>query len=156
MSYFIVEFPLKTETWQEDVLNKRFEIARHLYNSLANVMLKRYNEMIKTKKYRQLMEDFKSDDLEKKEAAKVAMNNWRKELNFSEFGFMKEIKDMRNIFKKNIDANAGQKIASNVWKAFEKLIFGNGHKIHFKKFGEVNSIQNSTNKSGIRFFPEER
>ena len=156
MSYFIVEFPLKTEIWQEHILDKRFEIARHLYNSLANIMLKRYNEMIRTKKYRQLMTDYKSDDLEKKEAAKIAMNNWRKELNLSEFGFMKEIKDMRNIFKKNIDANAGQNIASNVWKAFEKLIFGNGHKIHFKKVGEVNSIQGSTNKSGIRFFPEKR
>lgn len=156
MSYFIVEFPLKTVMWQEHILDKRFELARHLYNSLASVMLKRYMEMIKTKKYRQLMEDFRSDDLEKKEVAKVAMNNWRKELNFSEFGFMKEIKDMRNIFKKNIDANTGQNIASNVWKAFEKLIFGNGTKIHFKKYGELNTVQGTTNKSGIRFFPEKR
>lgn len=28
MSNFIVQFPLKTEKYQEDILNKRFEIGR--------------------------------------------------------------------------------------------------------------------------------
>ena len=51
MANFIVEFPLKTEKYQEDVLNKRFEIGRQIYNSLVNITQKRYKEMIKTKKY---------------------------------------------------------------------------------------------------------
>lgn len=37
MANFIVEFPLKTEKYQEDILNKRFEIGRQIYNSLVNV-----------------------------------------------------------------------------------------------------------------------
>lgn len=37
MANFIVEFPLKTEKYQEDVLNKRFEIGRQIYNSLVNL-----------------------------------------------------------------------------------------------------------------------
>ena len=55
MSNFVVEFPLKIEKYQEDILNKRFEIGRQIYNSLVNVTQKRYKEMIKTKKYRDLM-----------------------------------------------------------------------------------------------------
>ena len=55
MAYFIVEFPLKTEKYQEDILNKRFEIGRQIYNSLVNITQKRYKEMIKTKKYRTLL-----------------------------------------------------------------------------------------------------
>ena len=54
MTNFIVEFPLKTEKYQEDILNKRFEIGRQIYNSLVNITQKRYREMIKTKKYRNL------------------------------------------------------------------------------------------------------
>ncbi|MDD7381822.1 MAG: hypothetical protein PUG37_03450, partial [Bacillales bacterium] len=65
MTNFIVEFPLKTEKYQEDILNKRFEIGRQIYNSLVNVTQKRYKEMIKTKKYRTLLssltENKKSD-----------------------------------------------------------------------------------------------
>ena len=37
MANFIVEFPLKTEKYQEDILNKRFEIGRKIYNSLVNI-----------------------------------------------------------------------------------------------------------------------
>ena len=55
MANFIVEFPLKTEKYQEDILDKRFEIGRQIYNSLVNVTQKRYKEMIKTKKYRTLL-----------------------------------------------------------------------------------------------------
>ena len=46
---------MKTEKYQEDILNKRFEIGRQIYNSLVNVTQKRYKEMIKTKKYRTLL-----------------------------------------------------------------------------------------------------
>ena len=45
MANFIVEFPLKTEKYQEDILKKRFEIGRHIYNSLVNVTRKRYKEI---------------------------------------------------------------------------------------------------------------
>ena len=54
MANFIVEFPLKTELWQKDILNKILNIARIIYNSLVNISLKRYHEMIKTNKYRDL------------------------------------------------------------------------------------------------------
>lgn len=52
MTYFVVQFPLKTEKYQEDILDKRFEIGGQIYNSLVNITQKRYTEMIKTKKYR--------------------------------------------------------------------------------------------------------
>ena len=55
MANFIVQFPLMTEKYQEDVLNKRFEIGRQIYNSLVNITQNRYKEMIKTKKYRTLL-----------------------------------------------------------------------------------------------------
>lgn len=54
MANFIVQFPLKTEKYQEDVLDKRFEIGRQIYNSLVNITQKRYKEMIKTKVYRKI------------------------------------------------------------------------------------------------------
>ena len=49
MANFIVQFPLRTEKFQEDILDRRFEIGRKIYNSLVNVTQKRYKEMIKTK-----------------------------------------------------------------------------------------------------------
>lgn len=56
-----VQFPLKTEKYQEDILDKRFEIGRQIYNSLVNITQKRYREMIKTKNYRNLISQLSGD-----------------------------------------------------------------------------------------------
>ena len=53
-SNFILQFRLRTELWQERIINKRMEAGRQIYNGLANIMLKRYNEMISTRNYRNL------------------------------------------------------------------------------------------------------
>ena len=50
---FVLNLKLKTQPFQEDILNKRFEIGRHLYNSVLGLALKRYKEMYKTKRWRE-------------------------------------------------------------------------------------------------------
>ena len=59
MSNFCLTFKLETQLYQEDILNKRFEIARKIYNSLVTVTQKRYREMVKTKKYRRIKSELK-------------------------------------------------------------------------------------------------
>ena len=91
MANFIVQFPLKIEKYQEDILDKRFEIGRKIYNSLVNVTQKRYKEMIKTKKYRtllsQLTRDKKKDNVIWKE-----IDLMRKEYNLNEYSFHNDVK----------------------------------------------------------------
>ena len=82
MVYFVVEFPLKTEKYQEDILNKRFEIGRQIYNSLVNVTQKRYKEMIKTKKYRELISSLTGNNKTDKEILKQ-INDIRKQYGMS-------------------------------------------------------------------------
>ena len=85
MANFIVEFPLKTEKYQEDLLKKRFEIGRHIYNSLVNVTQKRYKEMMKTKKYRTLRSSLTGNKKSDKEIWKQ-INDIRKQYGMSEIG----------------------------------------------------------------------
>lgn len=42
MANFIVQFPLKTEMYQEDILNKRFEIGRKIYSNLIKGYINRF------------------------------------------------------------------------------------------------------------------
>ena len=150
MANYIVEFPLKTEIFQEDILNKRFEIGRNIYNSLINITQKRYKEMIKTKMYRNLINSLSGNKkLDKKIWFEI--NNIRKQYGMSEYSFHADVKQIQHHFKNNIDSSTAQKIASSLWKAYEKLFYGNGTKIHYKKFGELNSLEGKSNSSGIRF-----
>ena len=82
MANFIVQFPLKTEKYQEGVLDRRFEIGRKIYNSLVNVTQKRYKEMIKTKKYRNLISSLSNDKKKDKDIWKQ-INEMRKQYGMS-------------------------------------------------------------------------
>ncbi len=66
MANFIIQFSLKTERYQEDILNKRFEISRKMYNSLVNITQKRYKEMVKIKEYRKLLVSLTNDNKKEK------------------------------------------------------------------------------------------
>ena len=104
MANFIVEFPLKTEKYQEDILNKRFEIGRQIYNSLVNVTQKRYKEMIKIKKYRTLLSSLTGDKKSDKEIWEQ-INDIRKQYGMWEYLFHRDSKNMQHHFKDNIDSN---------------------------------------------------
>ncbi|MGL5621941.1 MAG: transposase, partial [Cetobacterium sp.] len=155
MSNFVVEFKLKTEIYQEDILEKRFEIARKIYNALVTKIAKRYHELIKTKRYRKVQivlaqcKNIKNEELRKQ--ALKDLNLLYKEYGFSEYNFHADVKEFQHHFKKNIDSFTAQKLATNLWKSYEKLLFGNGNKIHYKKFDSMFSIEGKSNKTGIRF-----
>jgi hypothetical protein len=150
MANFIVQFPLKTEKYQEDILNKRFEIGRHIYNSLVNVSQKRYKEMIKTKKYRNLLSSLSGNKKTDKTIWKQ-IDEMRKQYGLSEYSFHEDVKQMQKHFKDNIDSFTAQKIATGLWQSYDKLFYGNGKKVYYKKFGELNSLEGKSNKTGIRF-----
>ena len=150
MANFIVQFPLKTEKYQEDILNKRFEIGRHIYNSLVNVSQKRYKEMIKTKKYRNLLSSLTGNKKTDKTIWKQ-IDEMRRQYGLSEYSFHEDVKQMQKHFKDNIDSFTAQKIATELWKSYDKLFYGNGKKVYYKKYGELNSLEGKSNKTGIRF-----
>ena len=150
MENFTIQFPLKTEKYQEDILDKRFEIGGQIYNSLVNIIQKRYKEMIKTKVYRNLISQLSGDKTKDKDIWKQ-INDIRKQFGMSEYSFYHDVKKLQHHFSKNIDALTARSIASNLWNSYENLFFGNGDKIHFKKYSTLSSLEGKSNSTGIRF-----
>ncbi len=52
MANYVLTLPLKTEKYREDLLNKRLEISRNIYNACLGELNKRYNHMRESKEYR--------------------------------------------------------------------------------------------------------
>ena len=150
MENFTIQLPLKTEKYQEDILDKRFEIGRQIYNSLVNITQKRYKEMIKTKVYRNLISQLSGDKSKDKSIWKQ-IKEIRKQYGMSEYSFYKDVQKLPHHFSNNIDSFTAQKIVSTLWSAYEKLFFGNGNKIHYKKYSTLNSLEGKSNSTGIRF-----
>lgn len=153
MANFVVQFPLRTEKYQEDILNKRFEIGRKIYNSLVTVSQKRYKEMIKTRKYRNLMSMLTENKKSDKPIWKQ-INQIRKEYGLTEYSLHADVKEMQKHFKKNVDSFTAQKIATTLWKSYNKLFYGNGKRVYYKKYGDMNSLEGKSNSTGIRLVDE--
>lgn len=47
---FILQFRLKTERWQEDIIDSRLEAGRKIYNTLTSKSLKRLKALKKQKR----------------------------------------------------------------------------------------------------------
>lgn len=164
MGYVVLELPLVVEEWQKNELLKKMECARRIYNDMLSHNLKRYNEIVRTKRWRELSVIIKEElaasendvNGKKKKSPRLKSayedrNAIIRENGFSEFDFVSQSITFSKYYQKHISSNmASLSVAKPMWSAFEKLLFGKADKVHFKKAGELLSIA-SNNKSGIRF-----
>ena len=93
---YVLTLPLKVEKYQMDILNKRFELSRKLYNACMGEALKRYTVMSERKSYRSLRKELAKvnkrfhSSLSKKEKKNV--DKQRKRL----YGELEEIAHLLN------------------------------------------------------------
>lgn len=159
---YVATFPLKTEIWQEHILEKRFRLCERIYNTLNHRMYSRYFELAKTKEFRndtkRLSELYKiiHDEKVSKEAIKEAKkenkeilkkrNELYKANGFSKFAFYHEIIDLYEPYKDNIDSYLARGLADNLWRGFEDLLYGNGKKTKYKRRGSMRSVYFTSDK----------
>lgn len=140
--------PLVLEKWQSDRLEKRFEIARQIYNTLLNFELKKLRRLEQSEEYsaiqaeiQKLYEEEKRDNDALKKLYQQR-EKLRKDAGFTEYDFKTDVKDFYKHFNDNIGSSvAVHGIASQVWVAFDKLFYGNGKAVHFKKRGDIRSLR---------------
>ena len=141
---YILTLPLKTELYQEHILEKRFRLGEELYNKFLNYEKKKYYEMTKRRDYRDaqsLIKDLTmqineldkqsdkskeskklSQDLKKKRKKQYdAIYNIKKMFNWSEFGFGMDMKKYRGYYKKNLNSQICNNLAVRCFGAFEKM-----------------------------------
>ena len=162
---FILELKLSALIWQQHILKTRFELARRLYNTTLSYALKQVQFLKELKLYRKQLHLYRETKSKiKRTRNQKLIRSFQKELNtctqnlneirrsfgLSEFGLHAYIKKHQHNYKKHIDSNTAQKIASKVWQSIEDVLF-KGSKAHFKKYGTMTSVEGKTNKSGIRF-----
>ncbi|MBB6514454.1 hypothetical protein GGQ92_003307, partial [Gracilibacillus halotolerans] len=145
MPNFILTLKLNTQPFEESNLNKRLNIGRQIYNACLNELNKRYRTLQQSKEYKKAYKMTKDKERNK------LFNSLNKKYGLTEYSLHGFIKPMQHHFKKNIDSFTAQKIATRCFKAFQKLMFHEADKVKFKRFGEMNSLEGKSNKTGIRF-----
>ena len=149
--------PLRLEKWQSDRLEKRFEIARSIYNTLVNYELKKLKKLEQSEEYANitsgLLELYNNGAKNSKEYKELFQKKITaiKNAGFSEYDFKTDMKDFYKHFSDNIGSSVAMHgIAPQVWAAFEQYLFKKGKAVHFKKRGDIYSLRGYSyaNKSG--------
>ena len=143
---FVLTLKLDTEKYQENILDKRLDIGRRIYNACLNELNKRYRLMVESKEYQRTIKLSKED-----KARNQQLSRLNKKYGLTEYSLHDFVKPMQHHYSKSIDAFTAQKIATRCFNAFEGKIYHTAKKIHFKKYGEFDSLEGKSNGSGIRF-----
>ena len=142
---FVLTLKLNTQKYEEVVLDKRLDIGRQIYNVCLNELFKRYRTMKQSKIYQKTLKMGKSKERNKQ------FRKINKDFGLTEYSLHDFVKPMQHHFKKNIDSQACQKIASRCFDAFEDKIYNQGIKVKFKRYGTFNSLEGKSNGTGIKY-----
>lgn len=145
MSSFVLTLELDTEKWQSDILDKRFNIGRQIYNACLGEILKRHNTMCERKEYQHVVKIPKSTERNKK------FRELNLKYGLTEYSLHAYVKSQQHNFAKNIDSATAQKIATMAYNAFKKYMFHEAKRVQFKKHNELNSLESKQANAGIRF-----
>ena len=110
-----------------------------------NELYKRYRAMQQSKSYQ------KAKKMKKGKERNAIFSKLNRQFGLTEYAIHAFLTPMSQRFYQNIDSQAVQKIGTRAFQAFKKLMFGEAKKVYFKRYGEMESIEGKSNKTGIRF-----
>ena len=166
-SMSVVKIPLKTEKWQEDLINKRMELARKIYNAMVRYFNNQYNKMCADDDYKSAMSVLKKyyDIKDKKEKAKYKKSAEYKKAQED----LKTIRDKYDfgwtysehalypicrerflmMYEPHLSGIIHRKsICAPLYSAYNKLLFDNGKKVYLKNYNDANYGLNSLASDG--------
>ncbi len=149
--YFVLTLPLITQAWQRDVLNKRLEIHRQIYNALLRQALTRYRQMAQTRAYRGIQEELSRTEQEKERKKLLKERDALiEQYRLRKFDICRDTTKYRQYFKEHTDSPIIQNLANEVWQAINNLVHGHAEQVHFKQPGQMKSLSGKTNRSSIK------
>lgn len=147
----VLTLPLLTEPWQEHILEKRFRIVEHLQNSLIALELRKLKNLRRTRAFRELEKQIEETPAEKRKPLYRQRQKMLRDAGFSEFEFKNDITPMQKHFVDHIATHIAHRAASDVWRSFEKYLYGTGREVHFKRRGTLDSAANQKDGNAMTY-----
>ena len=150
--------PLKVELWQADIIDKRLEYLRFLYNYIQGKLLRQYKYFIQQDEFTSLKTFKDKSDFFKSHVFTITGILGRDKnllnISFTEYGignFVTKLgqkltgeKTYKELGINSINLAA---LSANIWSSWDKFLYHKGKTVHFKRIGEQNTIEFSTIKS---------
>ena len=164
---FVLELPLQVEKYQADILNKRYEQLRQLYNYVQGKLLRQYRYFEQMKEYQACKNSKEKKDFFRTHPFHIdgilGSNKELLDITFDDYGIngfvtklgLKQINKETTYTDIGINSAILAKLSDNVWSAWNKVLYDyKAKRVSFKKYGELNSFGcgKKTNGSGKKVF----
>ena len=158
---FVLELPLKVEKWESDLLNKRYEYLRQIYNYAQSKLLRQFRYFEQMSEWKKCKS--KIDKQTFLETHPFRIKGFDKKIIFSKFKPKRIEEDLygitnfvEQICKKKVSKDFSYKdfginttninaIGNNIWAAWNKKLYGAPKCKKDKKTGIIKKIPNSIN-----------
>lgn len=155
---YTITLGLHTNKYHIDLYNKKLEFARKMYNILVKQCIKRLSALRQDKEYLKAVKEYskiknstKKDEQIRVKELKTIMNNRVKFFKLTKTDLESFLDNNKNQYKKQLGSTSRQKVALRVYEGLEKVLYSSGKMLHYKKFGELLSVEGKSNKTDIRF-----
>ena len=155
-----LQLSLNTTSYDNHQIERRFHAVSHIHNVTVKHAIKLINQLKRDKIYCSCLSEYtsiknkeklSSADKKRLKALSKLMSDTRLSIGLSEYGLQSYIKVCAKQYTKLLSSQQVQKEATRVWRGVEKVLFGNGKKLHFKKYRDFDTICGKTNTNGAKF-----
>jgi len=144
-SSYVLTLRMKYTISDKSALDKYFELSRRLYNAILGEALKRFNLMRESKLYQKARKEL-DKNIKNELFREVEIKHGFKEYDISKFATKLMINEYHTL-----NHPIKSKLVKRAFDAVNKMRFGNAKKINFIKFGEMRSIESTSDLQSIRY-----
>lgn len=156
---YTVRFPLQTTCHDEMILEKRFRLIATIHNNVVSFAKKQLRMLRRDPDYIEARWNYaaaiKAGDSAALGAAKAATNSRVAHFGLDRNGVDAFVAVDGAKYKKHLTSQQCQKEAERVLAGVEKVLYGNGNDVHYKKYEDISTICSKSPTNGIRLYTAE-
>lgn len=150
---FVLELPLQVEKYQADILNKRYEQLRLLYNYVQGKLLRQYRYFEQMKEFQACKTFKEKKDFFRNHPFHVngiwGSNKELLDITFDEYGIngfveklvQKTVGSDMTYADLGFTTNILDHLSASIWRAWDKMLYDyHAKRVSFKKYGELDSF----------------
>lgn len=159
---YTVRFQLELNPSEKRFLSKSFFYANQIHNQIVRHATNRLNALFHDKEYLEARKAYgeaefskkKTDELsllekKKKKELSSIMNNKQKEYGLTKTSLCKFVSKEQKKYKNYINSHQAQAEADAVYEGVEKVLFKDGHHLHYRRYNSFDCIKQKCAATGV-------
>lgn len=148
---FVLTLPLMTEPWQSDIIDRRMDYLRLLYNYVQGKLLRQYryfsqlDEYKAIKTFKERIDFFRTHPFTVKGI--IGRDKSPLDVTFTEYGITNFVEKLNQrttgdkTYKElGINTSYLDALADNIWASWDYFLYYKGKSVHFKRKGDLNTF----------------